>query len=124
MEPEALNLPAVALGTIAGFVLGWVIYHPRVLGRVWAEGSGVEMGGAPPLAAFAGQILALLALALVIGMTATISYLGTAILAILAAALFVVSGGMFLKKSAGALVTDGLYVIGAGALMIVAQGIL
>ena len=103
MEPEALNITAVAVGTVAAFIYGAVIYHPRVLGTIWANGSGVSLGGSPPVMAFALQILALLALSVVVGMTATVSLLGTAILAILAAALFVVSGGAFQRKSPGAL---------------------
>ncbi len=124
MEAEALNIPAVIAGAVAGFAFGAIIYHPRVLGRTWAEGSGVDLGGSPPIAAFVLQALALIALAIVVGMTATLNLLGTAILAILAAALFVVSGGAFQKKTTGAIFTDGLYVVGAGALMILAQGLL
>ena len=124
MEPEALNITAVVVGAVAAFIYGAVIYHPRVLGTIWANGSGASLGGSPPVMAFSLQILALLALAVVVGMTATVSFLGTAILAIVAAALFVVSGGAFQRRSPGALATDGLYVIGAGALMIVAQGVI
>ena len=124
MEAEALNIPAVAVGAVAAFLFGWLIYHPRVLGRIWAEGSGVDLGGSPPIAAFAFQALALLCLAIVIGMTATVNFLGTAVLAILAAMGFVVSGGAFTGKSTGALGVDAAYVIGAGILMIAAQGLL
>lgn len=124
MTPEDLNIPAVVLGAVLGFALGAILYHPKVFGRVWAEGSGVDLGGSPPVAAFILQVLALVALAMVIGLTATISALFTAIFAILAATFFVVSGGAFLRKSAGALLVDGGYVLGAGILMIVAQGIL
>ena len=124
MEAEALNIPAVALGAVLAFVLGFILYHPKVFGRIWAEGSGVDLGNSPPALAFVAQIAALVALAIVIGMTATVNFLGTALLAILAAALFILSGGAFLKKSGGALAVDAGYIVGAGALMIVAQGIL
>ena len=123
MEAEGLNILAVIVGAVAGFLFGWLIYHPHVLGRIWAEGSGVDLSGKPPTLAFGTQALALVALAIVIGMTATVNFLGTALLAILAAALFVVSGGAFLKKSTGALVVEAVYILGAGALMIVAQGV-
>jgi len=124
MEPEALNLPAVALGAILAFVWGMILYHPRVAGSAWARGSGIETGGATPAAAIILQALGLIALALVVGMTATISYLGTAILAILAVALMVVSSGAFQRKSGGAMAIDGLYAVIAGALMILAQAVL
>ena len=124
MEAEALNIVAVVVGAVAAFLAGWVIYHPRVFGTAWASGSGVDLGGSPPAIAFVAQIVGLIALALVIGMTATISFLGTALLAILAAAALVVSGGAFLKKSGPALVVDGGYIFAAGVLIIVAQGLL
>ena len=126
MEAEALNTTAVIVGAVAGFLFGWIIYHPKVLGTIWAKGSGVDLdaGNGPPILAFGFQIGALICLALVIGMTATISYLGTALLAIGACILFVVGGGAFSGKSMGAIMTDGLYILGAGALMIVAQGAL
>ena len=124
MEGEALNITAVIAGAVAGFVFGAVIYHRKVLGTIWANGSGVPLDGKPPVLAFLLQILALLALAIVVGMTATVNFLGTAILAILAAALFVASGGVFQRKSGGAVATDAVYIIGAGALMIAMQGLL
>lgn len=124
METEALNTTAVIVGAVAGFVLGMILYHPRVLGKIWAEGSGVDLGGSPPIAAFAMQILGLIALAIVIGMTATINFLGTALLAIAAAALMTLGNGAFSGKSKGALMVDGLYILGAGVLMIAAQGLL
>ena len=41
MEGEALNITAVIAGAVAGFVFGAVIYHPKVLGTIWANGSRV-----------------------------------------------------------------------------------
>ena len=124
MESETLNVPAVIAGAVAAFLAGWVIYHPRVLGKVWATGSRVDIGGSPPAVAFLAQIVGLIALAIVIGMTATINFLGTALIAILAAASLIVSGGAFLKKSSAALAIDGGYIVLAGVLMIAAQGLL
>lgn len=122
MEP--LNWIAVIAGAVAAFLAGWAVYAPPVLGRVWARGSGVDLdGGGPGGLAFVTQIAALFTLALVIGITATFDALGTAILAILAAALFTASNGAFTGKSTAAMAIDGGYVIIAGALMILAQGI-
>lgn len=124
METEALNIAAVIAGAVVAFAFGAVIYHPKVLGSVWAEGSGVDLGGPAPVLAFGIQGLGLLALAAVVGLTATVNFLGTAILAILAVALFVVANGAFQRKSAGALAVDCAYVVGAGIIMIAAQGLL
>jgi hypothetical protein len=124
MEP--LNWIAIIAGTVAGFLLGWIVYSPGVFGRKWAEGSRVELGSASsmPVFAMAAQFAALFALALVIGITATTNSLGAAIAAIVAAALFVVSGGAFVKKTGYAMAVDGGYILGAGVLMIFAQGLL
>ena len=124
MEAEALNTTAVVAGAVAAFVFGWVLYHPRVLGRIWAEGSGVDLGGAMPVMAMILQAAALLALSAVVGLTATLNLLGTAILAIVAVVLFVAAGGAFARKGTGAIAVDIGFALGAGVLMIAAQGLL
>lgn len=123
METEALNIAAVVAGAVAGLVFGAVIYHPRVLGTVWTNGSGVQLDRKPTALAFLLQILALLCLAVVVGMTATVNFLGTAVLAIAGAALFVAAVGVQ-SKTTGAVLTDVLYVAGSGVLMILMQGLL
>ena len=117
------NLLAVAVGAVAGFVLGIVLYHPRVLGTVWMRGAGVDPDGRPPVLAFVFMIAGLILLAIVVGMTATVNFLGTAILAILAAAGLALANAAFAGRSGAALGVDALFIIGAGALMILAQGI-
>ncbi len=128
MEGEfaGVNWAAVIAGAIAAFVFGWILYAPAVFGRVWAKGSGIdiEIGNGPPVLAMVLQIIALLCLAIVVGVTETSNALLTAILAILAVVAFVVSGGAFMRKSGKALAVDGGYVLGAGILMILAQGLL
>ena len=107
MEAEALNWIAVITGTIAAFLLGWAVYSPMLFGKGWAEGSGVELGSAQsmPVGAMVAQLVALFLLALVIGRTAMTGDLWTAIIAILAAAAFVMSGGKFFRQKH--LCTDG-----------------
>lgn len=125
MEFDNVNWIAVVVGTIAAFLFGWLVYSPLLFARVWAEGSGVELksDSRPPMGAMVLQILGLLLLAILVGVTATIDALITAILAILAAALLTVSNGAFCGKSTPALAIDAGYIVGAGILMIVAQGI-
>lgn len=126
MDFALINWVAVGVGTIAAFVLGWIIYSPGVFGRRWAEGSGVEINAdsKPPAMAMILQLLGLFLLALVIGVTETSNALAAAIIAILAAAFMTVANGAFCKKSGYALGVDGGYVIGAGVVMILAQGLL
>ncbi|MEX0624785.1 DUF1761 family protein [Saccharospirillum sp.] len=122
---SAVSWLAVLTGTVVAFLVGWAWYSPSVFGKKWAEGSGVSLGSAQSMPVFAmvSQLVALLLLAMVIGLTATIDALFTAILTILAVAVFVSSMAAFVKKSAYAIAVDAGYVIVAGIVMIVAQGI-
>lgn len=126
MEFAAVNWLAVVVGAIAAFLLGWLVYSPILFIKGWAAGSGVDLddGSKPPVFAMLAQISALFLLALVVGITASSDALITAILAILAAAAFAVSNGAFCRKSSFAMAVDGGYVIAAGAVMILAQGLL
>jgi hypothetical protein len=121
----AINWLAVVVGTVVAFFVGWAWYSPKVFGKKWAEGSGVAVGSASsmPVLAMVSQLVALLMLALVVGVTETTNALYTAILAILTVAVFTLSSGAFVKKSGYALAVDTGYIIVAGAIMIIAQGI-
>jgi hypothetical protein len=123
---ESVNWAAVIVGTIVAFLVGWLWYSPKLFGKGWAEGSKVELGSADsmPMMAMVAQFIALFLLALVVGITATTDALITAIVAILAAAAFVVSAGSFIKKSQYAIMVDGGYIIVAGIVMIGAQAAL
>ena len=123
MEFESLNWIAVAAGTVAAFLFGWLVYSPILFIKTWAEGSGVELkpDSKPPMGAMVLQIAGLFCLALVIGITATFNALFAAIFAILAAALLTISNGAFCQKSKAALAIDAGYIIGSGILMIVAK---
>ena len=116
----------VIVGTIVSFLAGWAWYSPKLFGKAWAAGSGVSMESADKMPVFAmvSQLLALFILALVIGMTAAVNALITAILAILAVAAFTASMGAFVKKSNAAVAIDFFYIIIAGVIMIVSQGVL
>jgi len=120
-----LNWLAIGLGTVVPFLLGWLWYSPKLFGEKWASGSGVKLDSANKMPAMAmiTQVLALFCLSLVIGITAQVDALITAILAILCCALFAASAGGFSQKSRYAIWVDVGYRIIAGVLMIVMQGI-
>ncbi|MDC0737392.1 DUF1761 domain-containing protein [Cognatishimia sp. SS12] len=124
MEP--LNITAVLAGTALSFVAGWAYYSPKALGRSWATGSGIspEPPATLPWAAMALQLIGLFLLALVVGLTAQSNALFTAIFAILAAAGMVMAQDAFSQKSGTATLIDGGYVVLAGVLMILCQGLL
>lgn len=124
-EFSSVNWLAVGVGTIVAFLVGWLWYSSKLFGKKWAEGSNVSLGAANEMPVFAmiAQLLALFLLALVIGMTAATDALMTAIVAILAVATFAASMGGFVKKSRYAVMVDFFYVIVAGVVMILCQGI-
>ena len=128
MESEFTNVNwlAVIVGTVVAFLVGWLWYSPKLFGTGWATGSGVELGNAQSMPVFTmvSQLVGLFLLALVVGVTTTTSALMTAILAILAAATMTMSAGTFVKKSNYALGVDFGYIVVAGAVMIICQGIL
>ena len=72
MESEFANVNwiAVILGTVAAFLVGWLWYSPKLFGRGWAAGSGVELGSAQSMPVFArvSQLVGLVLLALVVVM--------------------------------------------------------
>jgi F0F1-type ATP synthase assembly protein I len=121
-----MNWLGVVAGTIVGFLIGWLWYSPILFGRKWAEGSGVELGTASsmPIAAMATQLISTFLLAIVIGITASQNALTTAILILVTLAGFVMSMGLFVKKSTYAVAVDGSFIVVMGIVMIIIQAIL
>lgn len=121
-----MNWLGVVAGTIIGFLIGWLWYSPILFGRKWAEGSGVELGTASsmPIAAMATQLISTFVLAILIGITASQNALTTAILILVTLAGFVMSMGLFVKKSTYAVAVDGSFIVVMGIVMIIIQAIL
>ena len=116
---------AVIVGAVASFLLGWLWFLPKLFGRKWAEGVGVELGTATgmPLGAMVSQIVGLLLMSWFVGVTAVTSALLTVILGSLGFTVLAYSGGMFTKKSSSARNIDAGYWITCLVLMIISQGI-
>ena len=120
-----VNWLAVIVGTVVAFLVGWLWYSPRLFGKQWAAGSGVDLGSASsmPMGAMVLQLLGTFCLAWVIGITATTDSLMMAILIIITLALVVVSGGLFARKNGTAASIDAGFIIAMGVVMIICQGI-
>ena len=116
---------AVIVGAVASFLLGWLWYSPKLFGRKWAEGVGVDMGTATkmPLGAMVSQIVGLLLMSWFVGVTAVSSALFTVILGTLGFTVLAYSGGMFTKKSIFARNVEAGYWIACLVVMIICQGI-
>lgn len=123
---SSVNWLATGVGTIVAFLVGWAWYSPKLFGVKWAEGSRVDLGTADQMPVFAmvSQLVALLLLATVVGITAVSEDIVTAVLAILAVATFNASSGAFVKKTSYAITVDFSYIVASGAVMIACQGLL
>ena len=120
-----VNWLAVGIGTVVSFLLGWLWYSPKLFGKKWAEGSGVNLADANemPVGALVLQLIATFLLAWLVGITAANNALATCILIIIAIMCFVMTAGMFAKKSTYAIATETSFIIAMGVIMIVVQGI-
>ena len=121
-----VNWLAVILGAVVAFVLGWLWYSPKVFGKKWAEGVGVDLGSASamPVAAMVAQAIGTFLLAWVVGVTAVGSALFTFILIVLTIAVLVFAGGLYAKKSMYAVWVESGYIVAMGVVMFAAQAIL
>ena len=115
-----VNWLAAGVGTVLSFMLGWLWYSPKLFGKKWAEGSGIELAesSAMPVTPLAFQLLATFLLAWLIAITATRDALLTAILILLTVACFVGTNGMFIKKSRTAIMIEVGFVLAMGVVMI------
>lgn len=123
---SGINWLATGVGTVVAFLVGWAWYSPVLFGVKWAQGSRVDLNTADQMPVFAmvSQLVALLFLATVVGITALSDDIVTAVLAILAVATFNASGGAFVKKTSYAITVDFFYIVACGAVMIACQGLL
>ncbi|WP_204114112.1 twitching motility protein PilT [Shimia biformata] len=122
-----MNWIAFAAGFVAAAVFGFVVYGPFLgLQKRWAEGSRIdpEPPAKMPMGPMVINWIAILLLALIIGLTETTQSLGVALLAILSAAAYVANTGAWAQKSGFAIGVDVFYVIGSGVMMILAHAIL
>lgn len=119
-----VNWTAVIVGTVVSYGLGFLWFGP-VFGKFWAAGShNITPPARMPIVAMVLQLVGTFLMAWVIGATATINALVTAIFVILAIASLLVAGSLFSQKSTAATLIEGGFVVVMGAVMILCQGAL
>ena len=119
-----VNWLAVIVGTIAAYALGMLWFGP-LFGKAWFTGSHyIQRPEKPPYLPMATQFIGTFLMAWVIGATATIDALVTAVFVILTIAILQLTGSLFSQKSAAAALIDGGYTVAMGAVMILVQGLL
>ncbi len=122
---EGVSWIGVGVGFFISFMLGWLWYSPKLFGKKWAEGVGVELsdGKKMPAAAMITQALGTLCLSWIIGITAAGNELLTAILVLMTLILLIVSNGKYVQKSNAAVTIEATYILAMGVVMIICQGI-
>jgi hypothetical protein len=120
-----VNWLAVVIGAVLAFLLGWLWYSPKLFGRKWAEGVGLDPAGPDrmPAIAMVLQALGTFLLSWVVGVTAANNALLTIILVAIAIMVLLAAGGNFTKKSRYAILAETGFVAAMVIVMIVVQGI-
>jgi len=105
--------------------LGWLWYSPKLFGKKWAEGVGVDMGDGSSMPVFAmiTQALGTFGLAWLFGITAASEALLTIILVLVTLILLIVSSGKYAQKSNTAVGIEAGYIFVMGVVMVICQGI-
>jgi hypothetical protein len=117
-----VNWTAVIAGTVVCYGLGFLWFGP-VFGKVWAQGShNITPPAKLPIAAMELQLAGTFLMAWVVGATATINALVTAVFVILAIATLLTAGSLFGQKTMAAALVDGGFVVVMGVVMILLQG--
>ena len=120
-----VNWIAVGAGTLLAFLLGWFWYSPKLFGRKWAEGVGIEIDESAkmPMGAMLTQLIGTFLLAWIIGITAVANALLTAILVVLTIVVLMIAGGLFSQKNRYAISVEAGFVVAMAIIMIVCQGV-
>ena len=120
-----VNWLAVVVGFAVSFVLGWLWYSPKLFGKTWAQGVGIEMNRTSnmPAGAMIAQALGTFMLAWIVGVTATNDALLTIVLVVFTFIVLQVAGGLFTKKGRGAIAIDAGYILAMAVIMIISQGV-
>lgn len=122
---QHVNWLAVFVGFVVSFVLGWLWYSPKLFGKKWAEGVGIDLDSASkmPAAAMITQALGTFLLAWIVGITASQEALLTVILIVVTFIVLQISGGLFTKKNLAAIQIDAGFVLAMAIIMIICQGL-
>lgn len=122
---ENVSWLAVLVGFVLSFMLGWLWYSPKMFGKPWAEGVGVDLadGSEMPVIAMATQALGTLCLAWFVGVTTANGALPVMLLTFAVLILLIVSNGKYAQKTNIAVAIEGSYIAAMGLIMLSCQAI-
>ena len=120
-----VNWLAVIVGFVVSFGLGWVWFSPKLFGKKWAEGNGLDPNGPDkmPMTAMVSQVVGTFLLAWVVGVTAKNDALLTILLITVTIVVLNGASSFFLNKNAYVRRTDAGFTVAMVVIMIICQGI-
>ncbi|MCK4861348.1 MAG: DUF1761 domain-containing protein [Rhodobacteraceae bacterium] len=120
-----VNWLAVIVGFVVSFGLGWVWFSPKLFGKKWAEGNGLDPNGPDkmPMTAMVSQVVGTFLLAWVVGVTAKNDALLTILLITVTIVVLNGASSFFLNKNAYVRHTDAGFTVAMVVIMIICQGI-
>ncbi|WP_438464625.1 DUF1761 domain-containing protein [Marinomonas sp. PE14-40] len=122
---QGVNWLAVVIGFFLSFLLGWLWYSPKLFGKKWALGVGVEMNEdtKPAPLSMVLQASGTFMLAWLVGITAVSNALLTILLIMFAFICLQAASGLFCQKSKYAILVEAGYIFTMTLIMIVCQGV-
>jgi len=120
-----VNWLAVIVGFVVSFGLGWLWFSPKLFGKKWAEGNGLNPDGPDkmPMNAMITQAAGTFLLAWVVGVTAKNEALLTIILIAVTIIVLNAAGAMFTNKKPYVRHVDAGFTLAMVVVMIICQGI-
>lgn len=112
---------AVAVSTVISFMLGGLWYSPRLFGKKWAEGVGIDMssGSKQPVPALVLQLLGTFLLAWVISLAVAIGAHAAGMLIVVTITVLLIASGLFAENSLYSAMVQGLFVVAMAVIMFV-----
>ena len=123
-EITAINWAAVLVGFVVAFGLGF-LWYGKLFNRVWASGHGFD--GPPatmPWGAMGLQAAGVFLLSWLFAITAEREMLTTAIMIVLLAACLIASSVLYAMKPARVAAIEAGYVVAAGIVLVIVNGVL
>tara|TARA_R110002073_G_scaffold191042_3_gene349738 strand:+ start:203 stop:589 length:387 start_codon:yes stop_codon:yes gene_type:complete len=121
-----VNWLAVSIGTFLSFGLGAMWFSPVMFGVRWAAGVGIENSkdAKQPVAALLLQLIGTFLLAWLVGITAARDGLPLAIMMVLTVSVFLGASGFFDDNGRYAAITEGVFPLAMGVIMVLCHVIL
>jgi hypothetical protein len=122
---QHFNWLAIIVSTVVAFLLGWLWYSPKILGKPWAAGTGIALdeNSKPPALAMITQIIGTFLLACIVYFLCSINASMVLFLVVLCLVFLAASQALFSHKTLPAVCIDQGYVLAMVVVMLIIQGL-